>query len=196
MDKKKTHYLVQGLFWRGQMHDENYQETKKDKLCRIVKTFANDDLYAARQEAFANYQSLIDVLYDALGENYTTDRQARIDLQAFLHAGCESSVTRIGKITFDDNIFNEIAVYWVHNGKKRLIHGIAYRPDNEKEESNKNIATMGRNLVAEHNYYEHHNFPFPYDCLCDMTDLNLGFQFVLDTPFDWEEFANAALYEK
>lgn len=193
MDKKKTHYLVQGLFWRGQMHDESYQETKKEKLCHITKTFANDDLYAARQEAFANYQSLIDVLYDALGEKYTTDQQARIDLQAFLNAGCDSSVTRIGKMTFDDNILNEIAVYWVHNGKKRLIHGIAYRPDNEKEESDKNIATMGRNLVAEHNYYEHYNIPFPYDCLCDMTDLSLGFQFVLDTPFDWDGFAKENL---
>ena len=102
-------------------------------------------------------------------------------------------MTRIGKITFDDNIFNEIAVYWVHNGKKKLIHGISYRPDDEKEALDKNIATMGRNLVAEHDYYERHNIPFPYDCLCDMTDLSLGFQFVLDTPFDWDGFAKENL---
>ncbi|MBO6026959.1 MAG: hypothetical protein J6P73_06900 [Bacteroidales bacterium] len=65
MNKKKSHYLVRGLFWKEQMHNANYHEAKKDKLCSINKTFEDADLSVARKEAFAYYQSLIDVLYEA-----------------------------------------------------------------------------------------------------------------------------------
>ena len=192
MDKKKSHYLVHGLFWKERMHNSNYLEARKSNLCSINKVFANDDLYKARQEAFAYYQSLIDVLYEALGDSYTT-QQARIDLQTFLHAGCSNAVTRIGKMTFDDNLFNEIAVYWVNDTKKRLIHGIWYRPKEKLHQPDELLATMGNNLIKEHEYYEHYNLPFEDDTLCDMTDLNLGFQFVLPTPFDWDGFNNEIL---
>ena len=196
MDKKKSHYLVHGLFWKEQMHKSNYHEIKKNKLCSINKVFADADLSKARQEAFAYYQSLIDVLYDALGDSYTTDQQARIDLQAFLHAGCSTAVTHIGKMTFDDNLFNEIAVYWVNGDKKRLIHGIWYRPKEKLHQPDELLATMGNNLIKEHAYYEHHNLPIEDETLCDMTDLNLGFQFVLPTPFNWDGFADENLLDE
>ena len=32
------------------------------------------------------------------------------------------------QMTFNDNLFNKIAVYWVNDTKKRLIHGIWRRP--------------------------------------------------------------------
>jgi len=193
MDKKKSHYLVQGLFWKERMHNANYLKARKSNLCSINKVFANDDLYKARQEAFAYYQSLIDVLYDALGNSYTTDQQARIDLQAFLHAGCSTAITHIGKMTFDDNLFNEIAVYWVNSTKKKLIHGIWYRPKEKQHQPDELLALMGSNLIKEHAYYEHYNLPFEDETLCDMTDLNLGFQFVLPTPFDWDGFNDEIL---
>ena len=193
MDKKKSHYLVHGLFWKEQMHNANYLKARKNNLCSINKVFANNDLCKARQEAFAYYQSLIDVLYDALGDSYTTDEQARIDLQAFLHSGCSTAVTRIGKMTFDDNLFNEIAVYWVNGDRKRLIHGIWYSPIEKLHQPDELLATMGNNLIKEHEYYEHYNLPFEDDTLCDMTDLNLGFQFVLPTSFDWDDFNNDIL---
>lgn len=196
MDKKKSHYLVHGLFWKERMHNASYLETKKNNLCSINKVFANDDLYKARQEAFAYYQSLIDVLYDALGDSYTTDQQARIDLQAFLHAGCSTVVTRIGKMTFDDNLFNEIAVYWVNGTKKKLIHGIWYRPKEKLHQPDELLTLMGSNLIKEHAYYEHYNLHFEDNTLCDMTDLNLGFQFVLPTPFDWDGFNNEILCQR
>jgi len=188
MDKKKSHYLVHGLFWQEQMHNIDYLEAKKDNLCRINKTFEDTDLSKARQAAFAYYQSLIDVLYEALGDCYTTDQQARIDLQAFLHAGCSKSKKHIGKMVFDDNLFNEIAVYWVNGTEKRLIHGIWYQDKDEPHQLDERLATMGSNLIKEHSYYERHHLPFEGETLCDMTDLNLGFQFVLPTPFDWDGF--------
>lgn len=188
MDKKKSHYLVHGLFWKEQMHNANYHEAKQDNLCSINKTFDDANLSEARKEAFAYYQSLIDVLYDALGGSYTSDQQARIDLQDFLHAGSAKSTTHIGKMTFDDNLFNEIAVYWVHGTKKRLIHGIWYRPKDEQRQFDEQLVAMGSNLIKEHAYYERHNLPIEDETLCDMTDLNLGFQFVLPTPFDWDGF--------
>ena len=193
MDKKKSHYLVHGLFWKEQMHNASYLKARKSNLCRINKVFANDDLYKARQEAFAYYQSLIDVLYDALGNSYTTDQQARIDLQAFLHAGCSTAITHIGKMTFDDNLFNEIAVYWVNSTKKKLIHGIWYRPKEKQHQPDELLALMDSNLIKEHAYYEHYHLPFEDETLCDMTDLNLGFQFVLPTPFDWDGFNDEIL---
>jgi hypothetical protein len=195
MNKKKSHYLVHGLFWKGQMHNANYLEAKKNKLCSINKTFENADLSKARQDAFTYYQSLIEVLYETLGDSYTTDQQARIDLQAFFHAGCSTAVTRIGKMTFDDNLFNEIAIYWVNGTEKRLIHGIWYRPKDELHQPDELLAKMGKNLIKEHSYYERNNLPFENDTLCDMTDLNLGFQFVLPTPFDWDGFNNKFLYQ-
>lgn len=196
MDKKKSHYLVHGLFWKGQMHNANYHEAKQDNLCSINKTFSDADLSKARKEAFAYYQSLIDVLYDALGSSYTTDQQARIDLQDFLHAGCAKSMTHIGKMTFDDNLFNEIAVYWVHGTKKRLIHGIWYRPKDEIQQPDEQLVAMGSNLIKEYAYYEHQHFPIEDETLCDMTDLNLGFQFVLPTPFDWDGFSKEFLCQR
>ena len=188
MDKKKSHYLVHGLFWKEQMHNADYLNAKKDNLCSINKTFEDADLSKARQAAFAYYQSLIDVLYEALGDCYTTDQQARIDLQTYFHAGCSKSKSRIGKMIFDDNLFNEIAVYWVNGTEKRLIHGIWYRPKDEQLQLNERLATMGSNLFKEHAYYERHHLPIEGETLCDMTDLNLGFQFVLPTPFDWDGF--------
>ena len=188
MDKKKSHYLVHGLFWKEQMHNSDYHKAKKDNLCSINKIFEDADLSKARQEAFTFYQSVIDVLYEALGDCYTTDQQARIDLQAFLHAGCGKSKTRIGKIIYDDNLFNEIVVYWVNGAEKRLIHGIWYRPKDEQQQLDERLATMGTNLIKEHAYYERHALPIEEETLCDMTDLNLGFQFVLPTPFDWDGF--------
>ena len=188
MDKKKSHYLVHGLFWKKQMRNDDYFEAKKDNLCSIIKTFEDTDLSKARQAAFAYYQSLIDVLYEALGDCYTTDQQARIDLQAFLHAGCSKSKKHIGKMVFDDNLFNEIAVYWVNGTEKRLIHGIWYQDKDEPHQLDERLATMGSNLIKEHSYYERHHLPFEGETLCDMTDLNLGFQFVLPTPFDWDGF--------
>ena len=188
MDKKKSHYLVHGLFWKGQMHNANYHEAKQGNLCRINKTFEDVDLSKARMEAFAYYQSLIDVLYEALGDCYTTDKQARIDLQTYFHAGCTQSKTRIGKMAFDDNLFNEIAVYWVNGTEKRLIHGIWYRPKVEQHQLDEQLALMGRNLIKELAYYERHHLTIEGETICDMTDLNLGFQFVLPTPFDWDGF--------
>ena len=133
MDKKKSHYLVHGLFWKGQMHNANYHEAKKDKLCCINKTFEDADLSKARQAAFAYYQSLIDVLYETIGLQHIDDEQAQIDLQVFLDAGCSNAITRIGRLTFDDNLFNEIGVYRIKDGKKKLIRGISYQPDDETE---------------------------------------------------------------
>lgn len=188
MDKKKSHYLVHGLFWKKQMRNADYLEAKKDNLCSINKTFEDTDLSKARQEAFAYYQSVIDVLYETLGDCYTTDQQARIDLQPYFHAGCNKSKKHIGKMVFDDNLFNEIAVYWVNGTEKRLIHGIWYRAKDEQLKLDERLATMGSNLIKEHAYYERHHLPIEGETLCDMTDLNLGFQFVLPTPFDWDGF--------
>lgn len=193
MDKHQSHYEVHALFWKEPSDNKSYLKDRKDKLCRITKTFSLADLYEARQEAFGYYQSIVDVLYEALGGCYTNDRQARIDLQAYLRAGCESSVTRIGKMTFDDNIFNEIAVYWVCDDKKRLIYGISYRSQYEANTLDESIVTMGRNLIKERQHYECHNIPYSQEILCDMTDIGLGFEFVLPTPFDWETFSNENL---
>ena len=192
MDKHQSHYEVHALFWKEPLNDASYLEDKKNRLCNFTKTFSNAKLYTARQEAFVYYQSLVDVLYEALGKCYTNDRQARIDLQAFLHAGCKSSVTRIGKMVFDDNLFNEIAVYWVHGSKKRLIHGISYQTQNETFDES--IATMGHNLIKEHQFYERHDISCPKEILCDMTDIGCGFEFVLPTPFDREAFSNETLF--
>ena len=189
MDKKKSHYLVHGLFWKEQMLNADYLEARKDNLCSINKTFEDADLSKARQAAFAYYQSLI----DALGGCYTTDQQARIDLQTYFHAGCSKSKKHIGKMTFDDNLFNEIAVYWVNGTEKRLIHGIWYRAKDEQLQLDERLATMGSNLIKEHAYYERHALPIEEETLCDMTDLNLGFQFVLPTPFDWDGFVEENL---
>lgn len=188
MDKKKSHYLVHGLFWKEQMRNADYLEARKDNLCSINKTFEDADLSKARQEAFTFFQSVIDVLYETLGDCYTTDRQARIDLQTYFHAGCSKAKTCIGKMVFDDNLFNEIAVYWVNGTEKRLIHGIWYRAKDEQLQLDERLATMGSNLIKEHAYYERHALPIEEETLCDMTDLNLGFQFVLPTPFDWDGF--------
>lgn len=133
MDKKKSHYLVHGLFWKEPMSNANYHQAKKDNLCCINKTFEDADLKKARQEAFAYYQSLIDVLYETLGLQYIDDGQAQIDLQVFFDAGCSNAITRIGRLTFDDNLFNEIGVYRVKDGKKKLIRGIGYQPDDKPE---------------------------------------------------------------
>lgn len=196
MDKKKSHYLVHGLFWKEQMHNANYLKARKNNLCSINKSFTDADFSKARKEAFAYYQSLIDVLYEALGDTYTTDKQARIDLQAFLHAGCSTAVTRIGKMTFDDNLFNEIAVYWVNGNKKRLIHGIWYRPKENLHQPDELLTLMGSNLIKEYDYYESNHLPIEDDVLCDMTDLNLGFQYVLPTPFDWDGLADENLLDE
>ncbi len=197
MSTTKIHYEVRGLFWKEQLQQEKpkikaFFDYKKDKLCSITKAFSGIDPYKAREEAFLFYQSIIDVLYEALGKPYSDDHQARSDLQVFLHAG-RASVTRIGNMCFDDNLFNEIAVYWVCETdgkcKRRLIHGIGYCPEDEPEQAAEQLMATWFNLIAEREYYESNDLNLPSTILCDMTDIGGDYDFVPPTPFNWDLFS-------
>jgi hypothetical protein len=84
------HYLVETLFWRRAHIPGNTEmdvQLEGKPVQRTAKVFEADQPILARERAFSHLSSIIDVMYEGIGMQYTTDEQARIDLQPYFDSG-------------------------------------------------------------------------------------------------------------
>ncbi len=151
-------YTVETKFWRkkignklvfiqrgGDIHDA-YQ--------RSVKVFRNNSPIIARDQAFSHFQSIIEVLYEAMNKTFVCDGQARLDLQEYLNSGNDfelfGSKTPEHSHKISDDVINGIFVFLIiedlvsKESKKIQIHSINYldypeRPDDEIQHSLKGL---------------------------------------------------------
>lgn len=120
----------------------------KAKLIRLIKgneidflefeeKFESENPISAREKAFTHYQNFVDVLIEAKGKKYFSDKQARTELTSFINPGTNTKVKMGDKeIEFSNSIGNGIGVFMVIDqpiedkifedriGEEYLIHGI------------------------------------------------------------------------
>jgi hypothetical protein len=170
-----------------------------DAVCNFKKVFNEEQPIVARSNAFSFFQSIIDVLYEGLGCEYTTDYQARKDLQCYFNSGSRVELfSRKGsdKIVISDDIFTGIFLSMVTNASsesrltaisvftKTLIYSISH---NENDTfSNNDISELLNGLNREASIYQ--RFPSLSENL-NFENLYLNSETplfkVLKTPIDW-----------
>ncbi len=211
--KAQIYYIVESHFWRkkiGSKLDNLINGINiSDAFVNTSQEFHNSSPIEARKAAFNHYQSIIEVLYEGLGKKFTSDYQARIDLQYYLNSNNEIELGGTTKFKVTDDILNGIEVYMVTEkplkGKKirangkYCIHGIRYvdyieRLDNDLLESLEN-------LFVENQYYEEWNYLTQKEQVLKHFDpIGGNAEFYLQTPFDWDklmkEFEGQKLIKK
>ncbi len=178
-------------------------ETKEDiNFIDFNKVFENENPILARQEAFKEYEEWIKDLYTGIGTTakYSTDKQARIDLQKFTTPSGKHNVQideneidfgnsfgyGIGVCFIIDKPFHQSGVSedrYDKAGDEHLIHGIG------TTENYNNPLEISDALLSEILYYEH----FKYDTgnferrtnFYDWDIDDVGEIHFLETPFDW-----------
>ncbi len=193
--KAAFHYAVKVKLIRYESKDEV-------SFINYDKVFENENPIVAREEAFKEYDEWIKDLYAGIGKKgeYTSDKQARVDLQRFIKPKHNDTV-RVGgsDIDFGNSFGHGIGVYFIidkpyHSslleediydtpGDEHLLHGIG------TSENYNDPMQISDALNTEILYYEHYNYSKgDFESRANFYDFDLGeieeIQF-LDTPFDW-----------
>lgn len=202
--KPEIYYVVESKFWRreiGNILDNLIAGIKyDDALVKSLQVFTDDSPIIASEMAFSHFASIIDVLYEGLGKKYSSDAQARIDLQKYFDSnnGVEmfGNKPEIRQIITDD-IFNGIEIYMVIDKpleksknkqcQKILIHGIRYIDYPARLDDN--LVTTLEGLFKEYKYYENSHYSTKdYTVLKSFEPIGGDAEFFLNTPFDWDTF--------
>lgn len=131
--KAGFHYLVKAKLIR-------YKSANEIKFMEFEEKFEDSSPILARDAAFHFYQNYIDVLLEAIGKEYISDKQAREELQTFIRSGNKTKFYLHGiEFEFDNSSDNGIGVFLVidippllendllyHEGEELIIHGIGH----------------------------------------------------------------------
>ncbi|WP_452228968.1 hypothetical protein [Lacinutrix sp. MEBiC02404] len=192
------YYQVETKYWRREVpniHDAlSVGVPTHSDIAETSTLYKNDSPLVARSAAFNHFNSIIDVLYEGLGKEQTSDAQARIDLQCYLDSG--NAIELGGKDArfksspdFDKGI--EIYMVIEDSSKKTvekyLIHGIRYLDYLERFDAGIQESLEG--LIKECNYFEQHRFSLDKKHIeaLDLKAIGGKEVSVLQTPFDWEQ---------
>ena len=182
----------------------NYTDEGEIDFIEIEEKFEDKEPINARSRAFSFYKSLVDVLLQAKDLEYTSDQQARMDLQSFVDSGTSTTAEVFGKkIEFSDSLGAGIGVFMVidkpideevfpdEEGEKILIHGIG-----NSLEFRDDPVDLIYGLEKELDYYNH--FGYYTDnkvhkiSFCNRDEWEEGFTedepadyIILETPFDF-----------
>jgi hypothetical protein len=196
-------YSVESLFWRREIGNilENIVNRIKfsDALASTYRDFSDEKPINARKAAFSHFSSIVDVLYEGLGKKYSSDFQARVDLQKYFDSN--NAVELFGnnpeirqKLT--DDIYNGIQIYMVIDkplpkskdkiGQKVPVYGFRYIDYPERLDDYIIVELEG--LFKEYKYYEKNNYStsdlFEFR---DFSRIGGTAEFLLKTPFDWQK---------
>ena len=199
-------YTVETKFWRKNIGNkleflQNGGDIR-DAYQRSLKEFKNDSPIIAREEAFSHFQSIIDVLYEAMGKNFESDEQARFDLQKYLNSGNDFELFKNKspehRHKISDDVFNGIRVYLIiedsvtKNTLKIQIHSINYLDYPECVDEEVFISLDG--LIKEVEYYEQFNYPYTkqHEFIL-LHPIGGKVELILKTPFNWNSFLKKLL---
>ena len=200
--KPKIYYTVESLFYRKDIGNKldfllNNGDLK-DAIHHLKREFKDESPIIARENAFNYFQSMVDVLYDGLGKKYTTDEQARIDLQKYFNSGNDFELMgdSPNKFKISDDLFNGLNIYMIvddpitdkkKKNNKVLIHGINYidYPGRVDEE----IVDSIKGLIKECVYYEQNSYSFKdYFSFIVLDKIGGRVESILKTPLDLDSF--------
>ncbi|MBQ0768299.1 MAG: hypothetical protein KBT58_03345 [Bizionia sp.] len=189
------YYQVETKYWRRDVpdvHDE-FQDAIPTffDVAETNTIFKNGSPLAARAAAFNHYFSVLEVLYQGLGKEQTSDAQARIDLQRYLDSGNAIELGGKGaRFKSSPDHDKGIEIYMVIENplekapEKILIHGIRYLEYGDRFDAGIQESLEG--LLKEYSYYEQYGYALNEN----REDLNLeaiGGEKVsiIKTPFNW-----------
>ena len=176
------------------------KEEGEFEFLEVNEEFYNDNPILAREAAFKYYQNYIDVLLEAKGLHYESDKQAREVLESFYDPKTSTEVEFMGEISdFPESWGNGIAVFLVLDGQKddtplgnnRLIHGIGHLWEGSAEPE-----SLTLHLEEEYNIYKDKCYSTGnYETsiiFCNSDEWSEGYRdnepqtyTILKTPFDW-----------
>lgn len=201
-DNVLIHYRVESHFWRRKIGNKLDNLIKgidfSDALVKTKQEFEHESPIEARKMAFNHYQSIVDVLCDGLYKKYSSDKQARIDLQYYLDSGNTFELPKL-QTKISDDIFNGINIYMVvdkplvgikvKSKNKYCLHGINYH-DTALDEQETLIDNL-ENLLVESKYYEEYGLSARGNqVLKHFGQIGGDAEFFLQTPFDWDILMN------
>jgi len=194
-------YTVETKFWRKKIGNKlDFIQSGGDiydAYQRSVKEFRNDSPIIAREQAFSHFQSIIEVLYEAMNITFVSDEQARLDLQEYLNSGNDFEMFGSKSLDYrskiSDDVFNGIRVYMVvedFTTKQTLkiqIHSINYLDYPERVDEEVFISLDG--LIKEVEYYEQFNYPYTKQHeFITLHPIGGKAESILKTPFNWNSF--------
>lgn len=181
----------------------NYHSKDKVGYIERFQEFKNDNPIIARIEAFRFYQNWVDVLLEGIGKEYSTDKQAREDLKAYLTPNLDLNLTfGENEIDLSNSISVGIGVYFIidvptqaiykddnlndHAGDDDLIHGIGNSSEFNDPSS---FAFYLENELEYYSNYDYSGHEREASCYNWRTQSVEEFEF-LETPFDWNGLDN------
>lgn len=194
--KTNIHYLVEAKYWRREVpniHDKfSVGLPTEADIVQTQTKFKDAYPLLAREAAFNHYFSILEVLYDGLGKQLTTDVQARIELQKYLDSGNALELGNTTKFKTSPDYDKGIEIYvFIENSEKKkeekfLIHGIRYLDYPERLDGGIEESLQG--LITEYKYYREN----AYEVKDNLEALNLeevGGERVtiIKTPFNWQK---------
>jgi hypothetical protein len=193
--KAAIHYAVRAKLIRKKKENGEFD------FLEVQEDFYNEKPILAREAAFKYYQNYIDVLLEAKGLRYDSDKQAREALESFHDPKTSTRIDVNGKhFDLPDSLGNGIGVILMidepldeigYTDNTELIHGIGnLLGGSDKPES----VLLG--LEREIYYYGSHNYHTNDSestvVFCDSDEWleghredEPGTHLILKTPFDW-----------
>lgn len=171
----------------------------------VEKPFKSESPIDARNSAFKHYQSYIDVLLEAKGREYISDKQTKEDLATFISPNTDSKLQfENSELEFSSVFKNGIGVFMIvdfpipdddlalNEGDELFIHGvgpISFLSDDPSLHITE--------LKSEYEYYEYFNYPADDKIInvvfCNQYEWEEGYRDdepstckILDTPFSWQ----------
>ena len=202
--KAAFHYIVKAKLIRQ-------IKGKEPKFEEVIKVFENKNPIIARDDAFKHYQSWIDILLENKNKEYTSDKQARIDLASFMDHG-KSIKLNAGEndIEFNNDTFSTgIGVFFVvdkpidgntpgniwanESGEAILIHSIGIHDGNYMLDDILCFLDTEILFYKFYNYETNNNeeeivFCFHSAWMDGCQDVAIGNHKILGTPFCWEGY--------
>ncbi len=157
----KMLYILKGHIYRSKGNTKN--------LVQVYEEFRHENLITARENCFQLYQSHIDVFLQGVGKEYSSHKQAEIDLQDYIRS--YKKTTKLGLPYIENGIGINISFVYddtieyqkedvIIDGKKEnviiykeeiCIHGL----ENEDDHDLKSIYL--KNLKLELDFYKKEN---------------------------------------
>ena len=188
----------------------NYHNKDKVEYIEYSEDFNDNNPIKARKAAFNCYQNWLDILLEGIDKKYSSDKQAREDLKAYLIPNHDMNLT-IGPngIDFSNILSIGIGVYFVidiprepisendefnqHPGDEHLIHGIGIAIQ-FNDPSNFALFLYDEFLYYSDNGYDLENYAKEAKCYDWFIEEILDFKY-LETPFDWSGMDNPDSYD-
>lgn len=193
------HYAVKAKLIRYKSADEiNFLE--------IEEEFKNESPIIARDAAFNFYQNYIDVLLQARGLKYISDKQTREELNSFIETETKTLIKFNEKeFEFDDSIGNGIGIFLIVDTPKDESHDLLSLKKNEEVfihgigkligglfDTNSLIHNLNQEFEL-YNYYHYETKGKKKEIIyCNSDEWEEGYTEdepssyeILETPFDW-----------